>query len=169
MNSAERNALILAAVPLVHKSARRYLTDDQDELIQDALVTIVKRIDQFRGDCALATWVYTVVRTTFLMRKRRLRQRRRLAVLTPLTGMLADLLPDDSPLPDEQIDTVQRITHLYRKRARLDKMDVALLHAHYDQEEPIEVIAARLRLKPQTIKSKLFRARQRLRSKLVAA
>lgn len=38
-----------------------------DDAFQNALITVWRKADQFRGDCALSSWLYTIFRTESLM------------------------------------------------------------------------------------------------------
>mgnify|MGYP005662827219 CR=1 FL=1 len=55
---------------LILRVARR-LTDseaDAEDVVQDVLVTVAQKAEQFRGESELATWLYRITVNTALMR-----------------------------------------------------------------------------------------------------
>src|SRR5262245_60574747 len=61
--------------PRIHQLAFRYLKnrEDAEEVTQDVLMKVHRKIEAFRGDAALSSWIY---RITFNTAMRRLRDRR---------------------------------------------------------------------------------------------
>src|SRR5688500_13499912 len=61
--------------PRIHQLAFRYLKnwEDAEEVTQDVLMKVHRKIDAFRGDAALSSWIY---RITFNTAMSRLRQNR---------------------------------------------------------------------------------------------
>ena len=45
--------------------------EDAEDLAQDAFMLILRKLDSFRGDCALSSWIYRIVLNTWLMKRRR--------------------------------------------------------------------------------------------------
>lgn len=128
-------------------------TDDGDDLIQEALVRAIEKIDSLREDGAFRVWLYRIIISLHRSRYRRAFWRR----LLPLTGDVeADL-----PSAEETLGAASR--------ARL-----ALAELPHDQREAIvlfeiedwkvEEIAELLDVSVSAIKSRLARGRDRLRS-----
>ena len=44
---------------------------DAEEVVQDVFLSVFKKIDRFRGDSSLSTWIHRVAVNTALMRRRR--------------------------------------------------------------------------------------------------
>src|SRR5512134_772263 len=61
--------------PRIHQLALRYVKnwEDAEEVTQDVLMKVHRKIDAFRGDAALSSWIY---RITFNTAMSRLRQNR---------------------------------------------------------------------------------------------
>ena len=58
--------------PKVYQLAFRYLKnrEDAEEVTQDVLMKVVKKIDAFRGDAALSSWIYRITFNTAMSRLR---------------------------------------------------------------------------------------------------
>src|SRR5436189_3691156 len=93
----------------IYQLAFRYLRnrEDAEEVAQDVLLKVYQKIDAFRGDAALSSWIY---RITFNAAMSRLRQfKQNLPVVPEKAG--DDLSPapprrevvDWSPLADEEV------------------------------------------------------------------
>lgn len=88
--------------PRLHAVARRYFScdADADDAVQDALVSAVRHLAEFRSGSRLETWLHRIVVNACLMKLRS--QRRRPTV--PLNDNL-DPLPDNGPTPQEREET----------------------------------------------------------------
>lgn len=142
--------------------AHRVLRDpvDAEDALQDALVSACRRLDAFRGDSRLSTWLHRIVFNAALMR---LRKRRRLAEGT-LEAVPAP--PEPEPTPEEQLarreieaalgDCVEALPGDYRD----------VLVWRYVDELPCEAIALRTGISSGGIKTRAHRARLALRDRL---
>jgi RNA polymerase sigma-70 factor (ECF subfamily) len=73
---------------------------DREEVTQDVFLTLFEKIDAFRGEASLSTWIHRIAVNAALMHKRR--HKTRLAVTLPLEEVLPDF--DDR---GHILDTVQ--------------------------------------------------------------
>jgi RNA polymerase sigma-70 factor (ECF subfamily) len=160
--------------PRIHQLAFRYLKnwEDAEEVTQDVLMKVHRKIDAFRGDAALSSWIYRITFNTSMSRLRSGKFSRPHEV--PRQDVhLADepdrpaLEPADwSSLADDQVmraemrqRLVEALTHLplvYRTPVLLRDI----------QGLSTEEASAVLRVKPQTLKSRLHRGRLILRQHL---
>src|SRR3954471_502479 len=64
--------------PRIHQLAFRYLKnwEDAEEVTQDVLMKVHRKIDAFRGDAALSSWIYRITFNTAMSRLRNGRFRR---------------------------------------------------------------------------------------------
>ncbi len=131
-----------------------------EEVVQDALLTVCRKIDSFRGTSSLYTWMY---RITVNLAKNRTRSRwfRKVYVQedpikygNPSEG----LTPEDSVIAEEN---TREITALLRDLPLIYRQVVDL---YYIQEFKISDMARLLGVSEGTIKSRLARARNRLGS-----
>src|SRR4029078_1333429 len=82
--------------------------EDAEEVAQDVLMKVYRKIEAFRGDAALSSWIYRITFNTAMSRLRPARFSRRLEVSAPeLQSDGAEATPaepaDWSALADDQV------------------------------------------------------------------
>ena len=96
----------------IQQLAMRYLKnwEDAEEVAQDVLLKVSRRIDAFRGDSALSSWIYRITFNTAMSRLRRMRHPTRQPVPADVpsfddTGAprLTPDPPDWSSLADDEV------------------------------------------------------------------
>ncbi len=165
------DAFIKALRPHVERQLLRYpvTDDDRRDLLQTTLMQVIRRLDSFRGDSSFSTWLFRVTANEALMLMRSQRRHR--------TRLVEGLEFEDlAAIPDtqdaEQVDVVaadrQRDARVREALAALpaDYRDVVV--AHYHMDLGLEEIAGRFALSESAVRSRLHRARTRLRTILAA-
>jgi RNA polymerase sigma-70 factor (ECF subfamily) len=157
----------------VYRVARQLLSSDIDaeDVTQDVLLQVVRKLPTFRGESALPTWLHRITVNVALShrRKRALREDNREdnRIRNPFEEMLEDgHRLGTPPGPEAQL--------LNREVQRLIEEAVARLPAIYRevfvladvQELPNAAVAELLGQSLPAIKSRLHRARQLLRQEL---
>src|SRR3954469_9455636 len=68
--------------PRIQQLAFRYLRnwEDAEEVAQDVLMKVYRKIEAFRGDAALSSWIYRITFNTAMSRLRNLRSSRAIEV-----------------------------------------------------------------------------------------
>ncbi len=157
--------------------------DDAAELTQDVLLKVVEKIDGFRGDAKLTTWMTRIAMNASIshLRKRKLRRTVSLNQSAPGHGhgpgpgspfddngsSLAHRLADArEPGPAACVQHHESLDALQRGIASLDDDQRAVLVLRDLEELDYHQIAQTLDLPVGTVKSRLFRARLALREKL---
>jgi RNA polymerase sigma-70 factor, ECF subfamily len=153
--------------------ARRFLRSEEDsaDALQDAFLTAFRCLDQFKGKSALGTWLHRIVVNSCLMK---LRAQSRSWVVS-----IADLLPtfDETghhtqPVRSGQEPALARLTReetQMQVRACIDRLPDAyrtVLLLRDIEELDTEETAQHLGILPGTVKTRLHRARQALRTLL---
>jgi RNA polymerase sigma-70 factor (ECF subfamily) len=71
-DSTAVNDLATSYGPRIHQLAFRYLKnwEDAEEVTQDVLMKVHRKIDAFRGDAALSSWIYRITFNTAMSRLR---------------------------------------------------------------------------------------------------
>lgn len=160
--------------PRIHQLAFRYMKnwEDAEEVTQDVLLKVFRKIDAFRGDAALSSWIYRITFNTAMSRLRTGRQARATEQQRPEHPQ-ADAAPrpaqepaDWSGLADDQV----------MRREMREKLLAALTHLPEVYRIPVvlrdiqglstEEASAILHVKTQTLKSRLHRGRLILREHL---
>ena len=159
--------------PRIQQLAFRYLKnwEDAEEVAQDVLLKVYRKIEAFRGDAALSSWIYRITFNTAMSRLRSGRSNRGVEVQGP------DTQPDGSEsLKAEPADwTALADDHVMRAEMR-QRLIEALSYLPTVYRVPVllrdinglstEEASAILHVKPQTLKSRLHRGRLILRQHL---
>jgi RNA polymerase sigma-70 factor (ECF subfamily) len=164
--------------PRIHQLAMRYVKnwEDAEEVAQDVLLKVSRKIDAFRGDSALSSWIYRITFNTAMSRLRRLRRVRAAdapvgsaesfvgddAATRPITLEPADWssLADDAVMRAEMRS---RLVEALRTLPAVYRIPVLLRDINGLSTEEASAV---LRVKPQTLKSRLHRGRLLLRERL---
>ena len=97
--------------PRIHQLALRYVKnwEDAEEVTQDVLMKVFRKIDAFRGDAALSSWIYRITFNTAMSRLRSTRVSRTTEVQAPDLGSAErpDRMPSEpadwSSLADDHV------------------------------------------------------------------
>lgn len=127
-------------------------TDDAREAVQEALFTAFRRLDGYRGDAALSTWLHRILVNVCIDRLRR--DTRRPAEPWPEHDV-ADRRPDPSHTATTRIDVVAALAALpEEQRIVIQLVDV--------EGHPVADAARLLDIPTGTVKSRCARGRLRL-------
>jgi len=156
---------VAACQPPVYRLALSVLDDPDEacEAAQEALVAALARLGSYRGDSAFTTWLFAIALNVCRgrLRKRRARER-----LTKSLQALWLLKAGGDPGVEERALRDERDAALWAALGRLDEKLRLPLILRYYHDLPVDEIARLLRLKPGTVASRLFTARERLRQAL---
>jgi RNA polymerase sigma-70 factor (ECF subfamily) len=159
--------------PRIYSIARRMLGNDADaeDVTQDVLLQVVRKLDTFRGDSQLTTWLHRVTVNAALAHREKRANRQKheagevaeetLAAAAPNSPVKRwNVAPDAAILAREQHDIIEKaiaeLPELYR--------DVYILADVEGLSN--EAIANLLDLQVPAVKSRLHRARMRMRDTL---
>lgn len=137
--------------------------EDARDLCQEVFLRVHQCLHQYRGESALKSWIGQVA---YSMAKRHL-ERKRIAIAEPAqdedgTSPL-DSVSDAFDLEAATSDA-ERAGHLHAAMDALPPLQRTVLTLYHLDELPIAEIAGITGLSEGTIKSHLFRSRQRLRA-----
>ncbi len=159
--------------PRIQQLAFRYLKnwEDAEEVAQDVLLKVYRKIEAFRGDAALSSWIYRITFNTAMSRLRTGRAGRTAEVQTPeVLTESSETMPtepaDWTALADDQVMRAEMRKQLIAALAYLPdvyRVPVLLRDIHGLSTEEASAI---LKVKPQTLKSRLHRGRLILRRHL---
>jgi RNA polymerase sigma-70 factor (ECF subfamily) len=160
--------------PRIHQLAFRYMKnwEDAEEVTQDVLMKVFRKIDAFRGDAALSSWIYRITFNTAMSRLRTGRASRAAEQVRqdPVADELAGMMPQDpadwSSLADDHVlrrEMRERLIQALTTLPKVYRIPVVLRDIKGLSTEEASQI---LRVKPQTLKSRLHRGRLILRQAL---
>lgn len=133
--------------------------DDADDVTQDVLILVHRRLPQFEGKSRFSTWLYTITRNVALDRRRRTKRRER------------KLETMDAPVDTVEMrhafdeDTLSSLVLKYfdalpaRQREVFELSDIQGLSA--------PEVAERLGMKAVTVRANLFKARRTIRQRML--
>jgi RNA polymerase sigma-70 factor (ECF subfamily) len=158
----------------MYQLALRYTRnkEDAEEVVQDVLMKVRDKIDAFRGDAALSSWIYRITFNTAMSRLRSTRAARLHEVSDEPVGTADDMTPraidpaDWSNLGDELVLRAQLRDALQAAVAELPAIYRAPVILRDLKGMSTEEASRRLKVKDQTLKSRLHRGRLILRERL---
>ena len=161
----------------IFQLAMRYMKnrEDAEEVTQDVLMKVYRKVDAFRGDAALSSWIYRITFNTAMSRLRSTRvaraaeQERERSLAAEVNGERSRVprQPADwTRMPDETLLRAQLREAVARAIAELPEIYRAPVVLRDIEGLSTEEASLRLNLKDQTLKSRLHRGRLMLREKL---
>jgi RNA polymerase sigma-70 factor (ECF subfamily) len=165
--------------PRISQLALRYMKnrEDAEEVTQDVLMKVYRKVGAFRGDSALSSWIYRITFNTAMSRLRTNRaeraaeaERERMiaaekAVVTEESR--ASREPADwSRMPDEELLKLQLRNAVAQAINGLPEIYRAPVVLRDIEGLTTEEASTRLKVKDQTLKSRLHRGRLMLRERL---
>jgi len=168
---ASLDELTRAIRPHVERQLARYPVSEEDrlDLVQSTLLQVVRTIGSFRGDSSFTTWLFRVTANEALMLMRSQR-RQRARVVEGLDFEELGVLPTvrSSHGEDDAAALAEREACVREALGELpeDYRDVVV--AHYHEDLGLQEIARKLSVSESAVRSRLHRARVRLRAILNA-
>jgi RNA polymerase sigma-70 factor (ECF subfamily) len=167
--SVALNSLAASLRPHIERQLLRYPVAEEDrrDLLQSTLMQIIRRIGSFRGDASFSTWLFRVTanEALMLMRSQR-RHRARLVEGLDLEDLSSLPAANDAETTRSDVG-VANSERDARVRSALQELpqdyrDVVVAHYHLDLG--LQEIADRFDLTESAVRSRLHRARTRLRA-----
>ena len=163
----------------IFQLAFRYLRsrEDAEEVTQDVLFKVYRKVGEFRGDAALSSWIYRITFNASMSRLRTARYQRSLAERQAADSsyerdgagandsVRADVA-DWSQMADERVLRSQLRTRVFGAILSLPAIYRAPVMLRDIQGMTTEEASAMLNVKDQTLKSRLHRGRLILRKQL---
>lgn len=147
--------------------------EEAEDLAQEVFITVFKRIDTFRGESSLATWIYRIASNHCINRKKYLTRRRHYDKRSFDDVTDRDQLGDGRagvsermPRPDEMAEGLQMERLIQEAISALDEDQRLVVVLRDVQNLSYEEIGDITGLAPGTVKSRLHRARMALKEKL---
>jgi RNA polymerase sigma factor (sigma-70 family) len=137
--------------------------EDAEEVAQDSFIKAYRSLSAFQGNSKFSTWLYSIVYTTAMtfLRKRRLD-----------TDSIDDentYIQVESKASGYDVNNAENKSRSFYLNQAIEQLlpdDAAIITMFYQGEQSLEEIGKALGMEANTVKVKLFRARQRLKEKL---
>ena len=159
----------------IYQLAFRYLRnkEDAEEVTQDVLFKVYRKVGSFRGDAALSSWIYRITFNAAMSRLRTAQYQRSQEDDRQMASDDADSskpvrseVADWTDMADERVLRSQLRRRLFRAILALPAIYRAPVMLRDIQGMSTEEASAMLRVKDQTLKSRLHRGRLILRKQL---
>jgi len=156
---------------MVHQLLRNQ--QDAEEVTQDAFIRAHRGLVNFRGDSAFSTWLYQIA--TNLARNRywywwRRKRDKSVSFDAPLSAdndtTLADIIPAEVETPDDITVTTEFVARIAKGMEKISAKHREILTLRNIKNLSYEEIAEILNISVGTVKSRIARARDSLKSKL---
>ncbi len=141
-------------------------TEDAEDMVQDAMLKAFRKLSQFRNESRMETWLYTITQNSAHEYQRR--QKHRNDVSLDQSWNVEETwpalnVPDPGLNPEEyyRMGEMQAVLH-----KGLEKMGPKCRQAVVLcvlEESPQRTVAKQLRVRPATIKARIFHGKQMLR------
>ncbi len=137
--------------------------EDAEEIAQDCFIKAYRSLASFKQESKFSTWLYTIVYTTAMtaMRKKR--------VDTPSIDDEETHIQIENTSSGYDVNNAEnksRSFYVDQAISQLTPDDATIITLFYKGEQSLEEIAQTLGIEANSVKVKLFRARQRLKEKL---
>ena len=137
--------------------------EDAEEIAQDCFIKAYRSLSSFQQQSKFSTWLYSIVYTTAMtfLRKRRLD-----------TSSIDDdesyiqIAHKPSGYDEYNVENKSRSYYINQAIEQLLPDDATIITMFYKGEQSLEEIAQAMGIEANTVKVKLFRARQRLKERL---
>ena|ERR1700744_1158034 len=136
--------------------------EDAEEVAQDCFIKAYRSLEAFQGGSKFSTWLYSIVYTTAMtaLRKKRVD-----------TDSIDDentyiQIENTGGYDVNNVENKSRSFYVNQAIAQLLPDDATIITLFYKGEQSLEEIAQTMGMEANTVKVKLFRARQRLKEKL---
>lgn len=133
--------------------------DDADDVTQDVLILLHRRLPQFEGKSRFSTWLYTITRNVALDRRRRTKRRERRLELMEV--------PEEAVLPRETLDETNLSQLILRYFDELPARQREVFELSDIQGLSAPEVAERLGMKAVTVRANLFKARRTIRQRML--
>ncbi len=157
--------------PLIVAAARPRLRDDRDleEVVQDVLWTVHRKVELFRGESSFSTWVYRVSQNAAQMSVRRHKRAAVPMADAALESLLeASLAGGSAHMPDAQAEGRRAYCTLEQAMQALPEPQRALFVATDLEDRDRQDLADELGLSMSALKARIFRVRTQLRDAMLA-
>jgi RNA polymerase sigma-70 factor (ECF subfamily) len=135
--------------------------DGLEDMAQEVFLRLFKALPHFRGEAAVATFLYRIIVNVV---NDEFSERKKARMMSPIEDAAGRELVSSAAGAAVQVERAQLQDAVDAGLLELPARDRAILTLHYQEGRSYAEIAAILDLKMGTVKTHLFRAREKLRN-----
>lgn len=143
--------------------------EDAEEVVQDVFVTLFQKLESFKQESQITTWLYPIAINKALDVVRKRKTKKRFAWVSSLWDKdSGELLyePTDGLTPESLLNNEQGMAHVFFYINQLPERQRNAFILFELEQLSYEEIAQKLEISKSSLESLLFRARQTLREML---
>jgi RNA polymerase sigma-70 factor (ECF subfamily) len=169
-DSEALNSVVSTLRPHIERQLTRYPVTEEDrhDLLQATLLQVVRRLGSFRGDSSFSTWLFRVTANEALMLMRSQRRHRARLVegldFEELAALPAVNDAESTSRSDVNAANEERDARIRTALEELPEDYRRVVVAHYHMDLGLQEIADRFEITESAVRSRLHRARTRLRA-----
>ncbi len=155
--------------PILYRLAQRILRnhEESEDAVQNCSLVAFRKMESFKYEGAFRSWLARIlVNEAITILRKRKRTYSSECLIPQERAEAADLLPHPGPNPEQILSQKQSANALMRKLSQLSSGQRAVLLLCEIYEYTAEEVGAMLQVAPGAIRSRLFRARKQLASRL---
>ena len=137
--------------------------EDAEEIAQDCFIKAYRSLESFQRQSKFSTWLYSIVYTTAMTA---LRKKRVETASIDDENTFIQVESQNSSFDVNNAENRSRSFYVNQAISQLLPDDAMIITLFYNGEQSLEEIGQTMGIDPNTVKVKLFRARQRLKEKL---
>jgi len=141
----------------VYRFALRLVDEKEaaEDLVSEVFLQVWRHAGRFEGRCRVSTWLLAITRN-------RARSILRQRPMEKLDSGEADAIPDDADDPEAAVQKKQQSATLAHCLTKLSPAHREVIDLVYYHERSIDEVAAILRVPPNTVKTRMFYARNHI-------
>jgi RNA polymerase sigma-70 factor (ECF subfamily) len=138
---------------------------DAQDIHQEAFLKVYKKLNGFRFECSLYTWIYRIVTNLCLDHLRRNQARKRNGTLEITDDNLLKQVPDDRPdnSPEQRLLDRELGAHISKAMLRLTPRERMVFDLRHFEGLPLQSVSEILNATEGSVKMTFFRATRKLR------
>ncbi len=141
---------------------------DAQDIHQEAFLKVYKKLDGFRFECSIRTWIYRIVTNVCLDHLRRNRARKKVNAIEITDDELLNQLSDDRPgnNPEQQLLDRELGAHILKALQRLTPRERMVFDLRHFEGLKLQSVSEILNASEGSVKMTFFRATRKLRLQL---
>jgi RNA polymerase sigma-70 factor, ECF subfamily len=136
--------------------------EDAEEVLADVFIKMWKSAGRFRGECKVTSWIYRIAANSAKDMMRLKKRNYELSIEDTILSEM-DIIDNKSKCPENEVIEALELKDLMQALQKLNLDDRTILYLYHFRELEYRDISKITGIKTNNLKTKLFRARQKLK------